>query len=82
MKFITSDFELGPGWTTFFETDKYVLCRKGWRFRLQVRDQEWERQRDEHFVNLHGMTREEAMKPENSHLFVARMIPRPDRLAA
>jgi len=71
---ITSDFHLDrKGYFQIFNSTFFCIyisfAKKS--ALIQWRGKEWKRQREENFIRLHGMTSEEAQKPENQHLFVA-----------
>lgn len=74
-KAITQDFKL-EGYNHRIDipfTDKYSIWFKGIRPTIRYTGPEWENNRNEFMIALHGMTYAEMQLPENEHLFVARI---------
>lgn len=49
------------------------IYRKGLIFKINYRGEEFKSRRDEFSIRTHGMTWEETQRPENAHLFVAKI---------
>jgi len=72
---ITQDFKL-EGYSYFAPVLFTTSCDiwfKGLRPIIRYCGKEWENNRNEFMIELHGMTYEETQKEENAHLFVAKL---------
>lgn len=73
-KVVTQDFKL-EGYEYLFPIPftSFDIWLKGKRPIIRYCGKEWERNRDEFMIEKHGMTNAEMMKPENAHLFIAKL---------
>jgi len=70
---ISQDFKLeGYSYVVAIPFTSCKIWRNGIRLLIQYRGKEWEHNRNERMLELHGMSWEDVQKEENSHLFVVK----------